>query len=90
MDLVIGCATQKFRRFLGRERRKDFWQFFLVMAILTWIAIFVDTATGIAIPVDMTGQMVGIGVFYNIVVLALLLPTLAATVRRLHDTNRRG
>ena len=77
-------------RFSGRAGRKEFWLFLLVMLIITWIAMFVDTATGIAIPVDIMGQMVGIGVFYTIVVLALFLPALAVTVRRFHDTNGRG
>ena len=52
--------------------------------------MFVDTAIGFVFPVDIMGQMVGIGVFHTIVVLALFLPALAVTVRRLHDTNRRG
>ena len=77
-------------RFSGRARRKQFWLFLLVMLIITWIAMFVDTVTGVAIPLEIMGQMVGIGVFYTVVVLALVLPTLAVTVRRLHDTNRRG
>ena len=90
MNLVIGCVTQKYVGFAGRARRKEFWLFSLVMLVITWIAMFFDTAIGFTMPVDLWGQMFGIGVLYTIVVLALFLPALAVTVRRLHDTNRRG
>jgi uncharacterized membrane protein YhaH (DUF805 family) len=63
--------------FSGRARRSEFWWFSLFATILYLAVSIVDAAIG--------SSVLGI-----IVALALLLPSLAVTVRRLHDTGRSG
>lgn len=63
--------------FTGRARRAEFWQFVLVNFIIGFVLDIID----IAIKNEVLG---------GIYSLAVLLPSLAVTVRRLHDTDRSG
>lgn len=64
--------------FSGRARRKEYWMFLLFNIIIAIAIGFIDGATG--------GDGV-IGIIYS---LAVLIPHIAVSVRRLHDTNRSG
>jgi len=75
---------KKYAVFSGVASRKEFWMFFLFSLALYVVAMILDYAVG---TVD---YETGVGVFYGITFIALLLPTLALTIRRLHDTNRSG
>ena len=81
MDLIIGCVTQKFATFSGRARRKEYWLFYLAWFILAVIAFGIDEVIG--------SPVIEIGVV-GIVNVALICPSLAVSVRRLHDTNRKA
>ena len=81
MDLIIGCVTQKYATFSGRARRKEYWLFYLAWFILAVIAVGIDMVIG--------SPVIEIGVV-GIINAALICPSLAVSVRRLHDTNRRG
>lgn len=70
-------AFKRFADFNGRIRRKAYWMFFLFNLIFSIIASGVDYATGTAF----------IGTIYSLV---LLIPSLSAAARRLHDTGRSG
>jgi uncharacterized membrane protein YhaH (DUF805 family) len=74
---AIRSVFSKYVVFSGRARRSEFWWFALFSFILYVIAGIIDAAIGSSV----------LGV---IVALALLLPSLAVTVRRLHDTGRSG
>ena len=63
--------------FSGRARRQEFWMFVLFNFIIEIVLGIIDTAIGSSI----------LGGLYA---LAVLLPTLAVAVRRLHDTDRSG
>jgi uncharacterized membrane protein YhaH (DUF805 family) len=78
MNWFIDCITKNYANFNGRARRKEYWMFVLFNSILTVIAIVIDTMIGSPLVVTI------------ILVLALLLPNLAVTVRRLHDTSKSG
>jgi uncharacterized membrane protein YhaH (DUF805 family) len=71
-------VLKKYAEFSGRARRKEYWMFFLFYFL---IAI----AIGIVEAVIHTGGILG-----GIYALAMLIPGLAVTVRRLHDTGRTG
>lgn len=73
-------GLRNYANFSGRARRKEYWYFYLVQLVLTIIAMILD-----GIIFDS-----GIGLFYILVALGLFLPSLAVTVRRLHDTSRSG
>ncbi|HLV00732.1 MAG TPA: DUF805 domain-containing protein [Acidobacteriota bacterium] len=72
-------VLRKYAVFHGRERRRVFWWFVLVhVGILVVLSLFEFLLTGQA------SVLVGL---YN---LAVFIPGLAVTVRRLHDTGRTG
>ena len=81
MDLIIGCIRPKYATFSGRARRKEYWLFYFAWFILAVIAYGIDTVIG--------SPVIEIG-FFGIVTVALICPSFAVSVRRLHDTNRRG
>lgn len=74
---AIRSAFSKYVTFSGRARRSEFWWFTLFAVILSIVAAIIDTA-------------IGNSVLTIIVSLGLLLPSLAVTARRLHDTGRSG
>ncbi|MCO6552162.1 MAG: DUF805 domain-containing protein [Gilliamella sp.] len=78
MNWFIDCITKNYANFNGRARRKEYWMFVLFYIILTFITIIIDKMIGS--PLAITA----------ILVLALFLPSLAVTVRRLHDTSKSG
>ena len=81
MDLIIGCIRPKYATFSGRARRKEYWLFYLAWFILAVIAFGIDMVIG--------SPVIEIGVV-GIVNVALICPSLAVSVRRLHDTNRKA
>ena len=70
--------------FSGRARRTEFWMFVLFNIIASVIASIVDRLFGWGDGSLNTGP---IALLYS---LAVLLPSLAVGVRRLHDSNRSG
>jgi len=77
-------ALKKYAVFSGRSRRKEYWYFFLFNSIFYLILLIIDTLTGTY------NQENGMGLLTTIYFIAVLLPSLGLSVRRLHDTNRRG
>ena len=71
-------GLKKYAEFEGRARRKEYWMFILFYLIFAIAAAVLD---------EILGSQPVISIVYGLV---LILPTLAVTVRRLHDTNRSG
>lgn len=71
--------------FSGRARRREYWMFALFNLIVAIVAIVLDRVLGLA-----SEQYGGYGPIYGIYAFAVLLPSLAVAVRRLHDTDRSG
>jgi uncharacterized membrane protein YhaH (DUF805 family) len=67
----------------GRTRRKTYWLFVLVNCVISALLAIVDTVLGLQISQD-------IGILSTIYSLALMIPGITVSVRRLHDTNRSG
>ncbi len=77
MDWYIE-GLKKYAVFSGRARRREYWTFALLnVAIIFALDVF-EWALG------------GPGALGALYTLAVLSPSLAVTVRRLHDTNRSG
>lgn len=79
-------VLQKYAVFSGRARRKEYWMFFLFNIIISFIIGFV---TGLI------GGALGIGTTLSnsaslIYTLAILIPSIAVAVRRMHDLGRSG
>jgi len=76
-------VLQKYAVFSGRARRKEYWMFFLFNLLISIGLAIVDGVAGLT-----TAYNVGIlGAIYS---LAVLIPSLAVSIRRLHDTDRSG
>jgi uncharacterized membrane protein YhaH (DUF805 family) len=83
MDWYL-IVLKKYLVFEGRARRKEYW-FFILFNILIGIGLaIIDNMTGTLNPETGTGLLSGI---YS---LAVLIPTIAVAIRRLHDTDRSG
>ena len=67
--------TEKYICFDGRAGRGEFWKYILVTVVVSTILGFIPKAGGI------------LQFLWN---LALLLPTLGVTARRLHDSGKSG
>ena len=70
--------------FNGRARRKEYWMFTLWNIIFALLASLLDYSFGIVYP------LVGYGPLYIAYALFVLVPGIAVTVRRLHDTGKSG
>jgi uncharacterized membrane protein YhaH (DUF805 family) len=70
--------------FGGRAQRSEYW-YFALFNILANIGLFlIDGVLGTLNP------EIGLGLLGGIYVLAIIIPGIAVTIRRLHDTNRSG
>ena len=76
-------AMCRYGSFRGRASRVEFWGFSVMAVVVIFVAIVID-ATYISGPGSKSAPFAGL------VVLGHLLPTLAVSVRRLHDTDRSG
>ncbi len=76
-------VIKNYAGFSGRAGRKEYWMFYLIyMLILIGLSIL-----GAMLPVSMASIF---SILIGIFVLALLIPTIAVNVRRLHDSDRSG
>lgn len=71
--------------FSGRARRKEYWIFVLINIVISIVLAMVDGMLGLKV-----GGEQGAGLLGLIYSLAILLPSIAVGVRRLHDTGRSG
>ncbi len=81
MGWYIECL-KKYAVFSGRARRKEYWTFMLFNVLIAMALGIVDGLSG--------GTGGGASVFGSLYQLATLVPTLAAGVRRMHDTDHSG
>jgi len=83
-------VTQKYADFSGRASRREYWMFVLVYVV----AMLAISAVGAILTAMMGRNGAAISVAVNAVVLlgalALIIPSLAVTVRRLHDAGHSG
>lgn len=77
-------VLKKYAVFSGRARRKEYWFFVLFNIIISIVLAVIDGVTGSFSPEAEMGLLGGI---YT---LAVLIPGIAVSVRRLHDTERSG
>ena len=97
MELMFQ-PIRKYADFSGRARRTEFWLFALLLFLIEVVFMALISAVGgqaliMGYPsasVPMSGSLVAVILIHFAVTLALLVPSLAVTFRRLHDTNRKG
>ncbi len=71
-------VLKKYAVFSGRARRKEYWYFVLFNIIISILLGFIGGMIGME-------KLLG-----GIYALAVLIPSIAVAVRRLHDTGRTG
>lgn len=77
-------VLRQYANFQGRARRKEYWFFVLFNVLFAFSFGLVDVGLGL------WDQASGVGVLSGLYSLAVLLPGIAVSVRRLHDTGRSG
>ena len=77
MPDAVRTVLSKYADFSGRARRSEYWWFVLAYVIAYVVVALIDQAFGFPI-------------LTLILALGLLVPSLAVSVRRLHDTGRSG
>jgi uncharacterized membrane protein YhaH (DUF805 family) len=83
---VSSVLLTKYATFSGRARRSEYWWWYLFVSLVYLVAALLDGAIGLTYS-DLT---VGGGWLATIAAIVFLVPTLAVSVRRLHDTGRSG
>ena len=78
------AVLKNYAGFSVRARRKEYWMFTLFNIIFAIVAMILDNVLGIAM------AEVGYGPLYGLYALAMLIPGLAVSVRRLHDVGKSG
>ena len=78
-------VLKKYVQFSGRARRSEYWYFFLFSAIISIVLAVVDYFMG-----TRTADGFGKGTLGNIYSVAVLLPSIAVAVRRMHDVGKSG
>lgn len=73
---------QKYADFSGRAPRAEYWWYSLAVMILAIVVMIVENILGLS------GTVGPYGPLSMLMTLGLLVPGLAVSVRRLHDTNR--
>ena len=77
-------VLRKYAVFSGRARRKEYWYFALFNFLATMLLVGVEVALG------MSDLESGYGPLTGLYSLAIIIPSIAVSVRRLHDTGRSG
>ena len=83
---VSSVLLNKYATFSGRARRSEYWWWYLFITIVGIIASIIDRAAGLTYS-DLT---VGGGWIATITGIVFFIPTLAVSIRRLHDTSKSG
>ena len=98
-------VLKKYADFSGRSRRMEFWMFTLISTIIYFIFAVIDSIAKlqlvvyefVPIPTDPAAGTDAIqtppiefGILASIYWLAVLIPSISVTARRLHDIGRSG
>jgi uncharacterized membrane protein YhaH (DUF805 family) len=84
MNWFMEALRNKYATFEGRARRKEYWNYVLFYCLALIALLLVDGVFGTL------NEEAGIGLLSGLFALGTNVPSLAVTVRRLHDTDRSG
>lgn len=70
-------VLENYSNFNGRARRAEFWWFLLGSVIISIVLQIID-------------RVIGIAIFGTIYSLAVLIPSIAVAIRRMHDVGKSG
>lgn len=97
MDWML-LPLKRYADFQGRSQRKEFWMFTLFVALVVFgLQILAGIFAAGSMSVDPnTGAVVGgaglglIGIVLLLFYLAIIVPSIAVAVRRMHDQDKSG
>ena len=91
---------RRYAQFTGRSRRKEYWMFFLLNMIILFMLGILALVVGAplaafddptqAAGLFSSGVMIVVGLLLLVWILAIIIPSIAVTVRRFHDRNMSG
>lgn len=81
-NYFLDTIKNRYADFSSRVRRKDFFTYFLFFYAINIAALIIDSIIKMVVDIP--------PILFIIASLVLLVPTLAITVRRLHDTSKSG
>jgi uncharacterized membrane protein YhaH (DUF805 family) len=90
---------KRYADFSGRSRRMEFWmwQLFQIIVYVGFTVLMMVVGGGMMMAAADPGALAAagggvliLGMLYLIYILAVFIPSIAVSVRRLHDTNRSG
>ena len=81
-------VLSQYADFDGRARRQEYWMFTLINFVITFGIMIV--IGGIAMATQSRALLIVAAVVLGLYGLAVMVPSLAVTTRRLHDTDRSG
>ena len=84
MEWYLKVVRDNYANFTGRARRQEYWMFVLFNMIFIFVLAIISGILSGAF------EAPGFIIIYVLYVLAVLIPSLAVAVRRLHDTGKSG
>lgn len=78
------AALKKYATFSGRAQRSEYWYFVLFYILIILALAVIDPLSG-----SLHGNS-GYGLLSSLFTFAMIIPSIAVGVRRLHDTDRSG
>lgn len=84
-ESIYSCLIRKYATFNGRARRSEYWYFYLFCVLMS-MSLFLFMFASVQVPYMYYAVMAVYGIFS----LGIVIPSLSAMVRRLHDTGRSG
>ena len=79
------AVIKKYAVFEGRSRRSEYWYFALVNVIISVIYNIIISIVG-----NSASIVLGITFIYAVYSLALIVPGIAVSIRRMHDIGKKG
>ena len=73
-------VLKNYAKFNGRARRKEYWFFFLINTLIS--AVFIT--------ISLDPKLSEVVIFSGVYSLAVLIPSIAVAVRRMHDVGKSG
>ena len=93
LEAIQTCIVKKYCDFEGRASRSEFWWYMLGYIIVSYAWSFIiGLITGASVMAGMDGEFhfSALQLLSYVPAIALLLPTLGVSVRRLHDIGKSG
>ena len=87
MEWYLKVVRDNYANFDGRARRQEYWMFYLFNMIFTFL-LYIPLIAGAAM--ESEALMMAGGLLLMLYILAIIIPSIAVSVRRLHDQDKSG